>query len=63
LNKRYTHVFAGQEVNAVAVLPDFGKPAKESAKATGTYNTQAAQDAPARPRTSDHEQSLLSEPS
>ena len=57
---RYTHVFAGQEVNAVAALPDFGKPAKELAKATGTYNAQAAQDSPARPRTGDHEQGRLS---
>jgi len=33
---RYTHVFAGQEADAVAALPDLGKPAKGTAKATGT---------------------------
>jgi integrase len=46
---RYTHVFAGQEADAIAAMPDFGKPAKQSAKATGTDNAKAAQDAVGRP--------------
>ena len=59
---RYTHVFRGQESDAVAALPDLdAAPVKQSAKATGTDNatvqaTQAAQDATGRRRTGDHAQ-------
>ena len=38
---RYTHVFAGQEADAVAALPDLGKPAAGEAKATGTDDATA----------------------
>jgi len=56
---RYTHVFRGQESDAVAALPDLSKPVRKSAKATGTDNARAeaahvAQDATGRPRTGDH---------
>ena len=56
---RYTHVFRGQESDAVAALPDLDAvPAKQSAKATGTDHAtaQAAQDATGHPRASDHAQ-------
>ena len=33
---RYTHVFAGQEAQAVASLPDFSAPSGEAQRATGT---------------------------
>ena len=33
---RYTHVFSGQEANAVAKLPDFSKRRPQANKATGT---------------------------
>ncbi|UCG48757.1 MAG: site-specific integrase [Phycisphaerales bacterium] len=33
---RYTHIFRGQESEAVAKLPDFSLPSKQSQKATGT---------------------------
>ena len=38
---RYTHIFRGQESEAVAGLPDLSLPSKESqsAKATGTDDT------------------------
>ena len=43
---RYTHVYAGQETAAVAALPDLGQsPVRESARATGTDNVKATQDA------------------
>ena len=48
---RYTHVFAGQEADAVAALPDLGRPAKGSAKATGTDDRPVLPDATAGPRT------------
>jgi hypothetical protein len=51
---RYTHVFAGQEDRAVAALPDLSAPVGQTAKATGTDNATAAQEAPGRPRTGDH---------
>ena len=57
---RYTHVFRGQEADAVGALPDLdAAPVKQSAKATGTDHAtaqaaQAAQGAPGRPRTNDH---------
>ena len=57
---RYTHVFRGQETDAVAALPDLdAAPAKQSAKATRTGNAtaqaaRAAQDATASPRAGDH---------
>ncbi len=35
---RYTHVYAGQEAQAVAALPDFKPPVRRSAQATGTDN-------------------------
>ena len=39
---RYTHVFAGQEADAVAALPDLGAaPVKESGKLEATNNRQA----------------------
>jgi len=39
---RYTHVFRGQESDAVAALPDLSQaPVKESARATGTDGRQA----------------------
>lgn len=33
---RYSHVFAGQEADAIAALPDLSAPARQSAVATGT---------------------------
>jgi len=57
---RYTHVFRGQESDAVAALPNLDAgPVKRSAKATGTDNAtaqaaQATQEAAGRPRTGDH---------
>jgi len=56
---RYTHVFRGQETDAVAALPDLDvAPVKQLAKATGTDHAtaQAAQDATGRPRTGDRAQ-------
>ncbi len=48
---RYSHVFAGQEADAVAALPNLdAPPVRQSAKATGTDNAKALQDAPGRPR-------------
>lgn len=39
---RYSHVYAGQEADAVAALPDLNAaPRRNSAKATGTYNATA----------------------
>lgn len=48
---RYTHVFAGQEADAAAALPDLNPPAKQSAKATGTDNVTPGPeyDPPTRP--------------
>jgi len=41
--QRYTHVFAGQEADAVAALPSLdASPIKQRARATGTDNMQAA---------------------
>ena len=50
---RYTHVFAGQEADAVAALPNLAAPAQEAAAATGTDNVQAVQDAPGCARTNE----------
>ena len=51
---RYSHVYAGQEVAAVAALPDLGEsPARESARATGTDNVKAAPDAVGCPTNKD----------
>ena len=47
---RYTHVFAGQEADAVAALPDLDRPAAGQAKATGTDDATAAPDAALKPR-------------
>ena len=41
---RYSHVFAGQEADAVAALPDLGLPVAEKAKATGTDGRVATDD-------------------
>ncbi|HQL76018.1 MAG TPA: tyrosine-type recombinase/integrase, partial [Phycisphaerae bacterium] len=47
---RYTHVFRGQETDAVAALPDLGvAPAKQSARATGTDGKPDDDDGPAKP--------------
>jgi hypothetical protein len=55
----YSHVYAGQEADAVAALPDPTAPARKSAKATGTDRVradagQAAMDASGCPTTGDH---------
>ncbi len=42
---RYTHVFAGQEADALAALPDLARPVAESAKRTGTDDLPATADA------------------
>jgi hypothetical protein len=47
---RYTHVFAGQEADAVAALPDLDTPAAGAAKATGTDDATAEPDAGLKPR-------------
>ncbi|MHC4718569.1 MAG: tyrosine-type recombinase/integrase [Planctomycetota bacterium] len=61
---RYSHVFAGQEADAVAALPDLdAAPAKQRAKATGTDNAKAVQDATGRPRTGDPGQGRPAGPS
>ena len=36
---RYTHIFRGQESEAIANLPDLSLPSKQSQKATGTDNS------------------------
>jgi len=41
---RYSHVFAGQEADAVAALPDLGLPVTKAAKATGTDGPVADSD-------------------
>jgi hypothetical protein len=51
---RYTHVFAGQEADAVASLPDLGKPAAGAAKATGTDGRTVEPDATDGPRAAGH---------
>ena len=54
---RYTHVFAGQEADAIAALPDLdAAPARQSGRATGTYDAQADQGAPGWPQTSERRQ-------
>ena len=45
---RYTHVYAGQEADAVSARPE-----RESAKATGTYDDDPPQNARGRPRIDD----------
>ena len=40
---RYTHIFRGQESEAVASLPDLSLPSKQSQKATGTDGKNLAQ--------------------
>jgi len=37
---RYTHIFAGQESQAVAELPDLSLSSKQSRRATGTYDVK-----------------------
>ncbi|MEI7836642.1 MAG: hypothetical protein WCK05_09545 [Planctomycetota bacterium] len=49
---RYSHVYAGQETDAVAALPDLSGPARESAKMTGT-DAVALPDAIGGPRIKD----------
>ena len=44
---RYAHVFAGQEADAVAALPDLDSPAAGSARATGTDDLPVVPDAAA----------------
>jgi len=60
---RYSHVYAGQETDAVAALPDLSAPASESTKATGTDDAtaQAAQDAAGRPKSGDRAQARPTE--
>jgi len=54
---RYTHVFAGQEADAIAALPDLdATPARQSAKATGTDDAHADQGAPGWPQTGERRQ-------
>ena len=56
----YTHVFAGQETDAVAALPELGAaPVKQSARATATDGLAVTTDAPGCPRTNDHGQGRL----
>ncbi len=51
---RYSHVYAGQEADAVSALPDLNMQARQSVRATGTDNARAAQNAAGCPRTDDH---------
>ncbi len=54
---RYSHVYAGQEAQAVENLPDLAAaPQRQRAKATGTDNAKAGQDAPRCPRNKDQAQ-------
>jgi len=47
---RYSHSLRGQQAEALDALPDLSAPPAESAKATGTYDAQAVQDATGCPR-------------
>ena len=47
---RYTHVFAGQEADALAALPDLARPVAELAKMQATDNRPAVTDAVGGPR-------------
>jgi len=59
----YTHTYGGQEADAVAALPSLDTaPARQSAKATGTDNIKALQDAIGKARTSDRGRGGLTEP-
>lgn len=61
---RYSHVFAGQEADAVADLPDLSAPKRQAAQATGTDGRAvgAAQNATGRPQSGPDSRSRLSGP-
>ena len=57
---RYSHVFAGQESDAVAALPNLdAAPVKQRARATGTDNAKATPDATDRRPLSQSQDSVL----
>jgi integrase len=51
---RYSHVFAGQESDAMAALPDLSAPAHGAALMQATDNVEATRDATGCPRNEDH---------